>query len=68
MFRGVVSIQQNNLDPMLAKILIMEMKNSAQLAYHGIDYSKVGLCYPVYGGKKTSILRNGCEVFGKEKQ
>ena len=68
MFRGVVSVWQNNLDPMLAKILIMEMKNLAKLADYGIDYSEVGLCYPVYGGKQTSILRNGCEVFGKEKQ
>ena len=38
MFRGVVLVRQNNLDPMLAKILIKEMENSAQLADCGIDY------------------------------
>ena len=40
MFRGVVSIQQNNLHPILAKILIKERENFAQLAYCGINYLK----------------------------
>ena len=40
MFIGVVSIQQNNLNPILAKILIKERENFAQLAYCGIDYLK----------------------------
>ena len=26
------------------------------------------MCYPVYGGKQTSVLRNGCEIPGREKQ
>ena len=58
MFRGVISVWQNNLDLVLAKILIKEMENSAQLADYGIDYIEVGLCYPVFGGKQTLILRN----------
>ena len=62
MFRGVVSVWQFNLDPVLAKILIKEMENSSQLADCGIDYIEGGLCYPMYGGKQTSVLRNGCEV------
>ena len=38
MFRGVVSFRQNNLDSVLAKILIKEGDNSTQLADCGIDY------------------------------
>ena len=38
MFRGVVSVLQNNLDPVLAKILIKEGEKSAQLEDCGIDY------------------------------
>ena len=38
MFRGVVSVRQNNLDLVLVKILIKEGDNSAQLADCGIDY------------------------------
>ena len=57
MFKGVVSIQQNNPNPVLAKILIKERENSAQLVDCGIDYFKVGLCYLVYGGKQTLILK-----------
>ena len=63
MFRGVVSVRQNNLDFVLDKILIKESENSSQLADCGIDYFEGAVCYPFYGGKKTSILRNGCEVF-----
>ena len=51
MFRGVVSVQQNNLNLLLAKILIKERENFAQLVGCGIDYFEGGLCYPVYGGK-----------------
>ena len=65
MFIGVISVRKNNLDPVLAKILIKERKNSTQLADCGIDYFEGGLCYPVYGGKHTSVLRNGCEVLEK---
>ena len=56
MFRGVVSVRQNNPDPVLAKILIKEMENSAQLADCGIDYFGGDLCYPIYGSKQTSVL------------
>ena len=66
MFRGVVSVWQNNLDPVLAKILIKERMNSAQLVDCGIDYFEGGLCYLVYGGKQTSVLRNGCEILEKK--
>ena len=66
MFRGAVSIQQNNLDLVLAKILIKERENSAQLADCGIYYFERGLCCPVYGGKQTSVLRNGCKVLEKK--
>ena len=44
MFRGVVSVYQNNLDLVLAKILIKEWENSAQLTDYGIDYFEGGLC------------------------
>ena len=37
MFRGVISVRQNNLNPVLAKILIKEMENFAQLVDCGID-------------------------------
>ena len=66
MFRGVVSVEQNNLDPVLAKILIKERENSAQLTDCGIDYFEGGLCYPVYRGKHTSVIRNDCEVLEKK--
>ena len=66
MFRGVVSVQQNNLNLVLAKILIKERENSAQLADCGSDYFEGGLYCPVYGGKQTSVLRNGCEVLEKK--
>ena len=49
MFKGVISVRQNNLNPVLAKILIKERKNSGQLADCGIDYFEGGLCYFVYG-------------------
>ena len=65
MFRGVVSVQQNNLDLVLAKILIKERENYAQLEDCGIDYFEGGLCCLVYGGKQTLVLRNGCEVLEK---
>ena len=51
---------------MLAKILIKERENSTQLADCGIDYFEGGLCYPVYGGKHTSVIRNGCEILEKK--
>ena len=66
MFRGVVSVWQNNLDPVLAKILIKERENSGQLSDCGIDYFEGDLCYPVYGGKQTLVLRNDCEVLEKK--
>ena len=66
MFRDVVSVRQNNLNPVLAKILIKERENSAQLLDCGINYFKGGLCCPVYGGKQTLVLSNGCEVLKKK--
>ena len=51
---------------MLAKILIKERENYAQLSDCGIDYFEGDLCYPVYGGKQTSVLRNGYEVLEKK--
>ena len=56
MFRCVVLVRQNNLDPVLAKILIKEMENSAQLEDRGINYFEGGLCYSIYGGKQTSVI------------
>ena len=66
MFRGVVLVQQNNLALVLAKILINERENSTRLADYSIDYFEGGLCYPVYQGKQTSVLRNGCGVLEKK--
>ena len=37
MYRGVVLVRQNNFNPVLAKILIKERENPAQLADCGID-------------------------------
>ena len=51
---------------MLAKILIKERENSAQLVDCGMNYFEGGLCYPVYEGKQTSVLRNGCEVLKRK--
>ena len=51
MFRGVPLVWPNNLDLLLAKILIKERENSAQLVDCGINYFEGGLCYLVYGGK-----------------
>ena len=42
---------------MLTKILIKERENFAQFADCGIDYFEGGLCYPVYWGKKTLVLK-----------
>ena len=50
MFRSVVSVWQNNLNLVLAKILIKERENYAQLVDCGIDYFEGGLYYPIYGG------------------
>ena len=66
MFKGVVSVRQNNLDPMLANILIKEREKFSRLTDCGIDYFERGLCYSVYGGKQTSVLKNGCEVLEKK--
>ena len=62
MFRGVISVCQNNLDPVLAKILLKERDNFAQLADCGTNYIGEGLHYPIYGGKKFPVLRDVCEV------
>ena len=66
MFRGVISIRQNNLDPVLANILIKETENSAQLAYCGTNYMTEGLHYSVYRGKQFPVLRDGCEVLRRK--
>ena len=58
MFRGLVSVRKNNPDPMLVKVLIKERENYAQLADCGTYKIGGGLCYPVYGGKQTLVLRN----------
>ena len=43
MFRGVFSVWKNDLDPVLAKILIKERENSGQLVDCGIcDAPKPG--------------------------
>ena len=51
---------------MLAKILIKERENSAQHADCGIHNFEGGLCYPVYGTKQNSVLRNGNELMEKK--
>ena len=66
MFRGVVSVGLFNLDPVLAKILIKEMENSAQLAYCGTDYFEGGLCYIVYGKKQFSVIKSSFEVLERK--
>ena len=50
-------MRQKNLDLMLANIIIKERENSTQLLDCGIDYFEGGLCYPVYGGKQTSVFK-----------
>ena len=66
MFRGVISVWKNNLDPVLVKILIKERENFAQLAYCGTNYIGEGLHYPIYGGKQFPVLRDGCEVLRRK--
>ena len=51
---------------MLAKILIKERENSAQLVDCGTNYIGEGLHYLVYGGKKFPVLRDGCEVLRRK--
>ena len=66
MFRGVISVWKNNLDPMLVKILIKERENFVQLADCGTNYIGEGLHYPIYGGKQFPVLRDGCEVMRRK--
>ena len=51
---------------MLAKILIKERENSAQLTDCDTNYIGEGLYYLVYGGKKILVLRDGCEVLRRK--
>ena len=66
MFRGVISVRQNNFDPLLAKILIKGRENFAQLADCGTNYIGEGLQYPVYGGKEFPVLRYCYEVLRRK--
>ena len=66
MFRGFISVWQNNLDLVLAKILIKERENFSQLANCGTNYIGDGLHYSVYGGKQFQVLRDGCEVLRRK--
>ena len=66
MFRGVISVLQNNLDPVLAKILIKERENFAQLADCGTNCIGECLHYPVYGSKQFLVLRDGYEVMRRK--
>ena len=59
-------MRQNNLDLVLAKFLIKERENSAQLVDCGTNYIGEGLHYPVYGGKQFPVLRDGCEVLRRK--
>ena len=46
----------------------MEIENFIRLEGRDTDYIGEGLHYPVYGGKNSSVLRNGCEVLKKKTQ
>ena len=51
---------------MLAKILINERENFAQLVDCGTNYIGKGLHYSVYGGKQFPVLRDDCEVLRRK--
>ena len=53
MFKGVISIRKDNLDLVLAKILIKEKENSAQLSNCGINYFKGGLLSYLWGNQNS---------------
>ena len=66
MFRGVILVRQNNLDPVLANILIKERENSAQFVDCGTNYIIKGLYYPIYGSKQFPVLRYDYEVLRRK--
>ena len=51
---------------MLVKILIKGRKNSYLIYSGDIIYFGEGLHYPVYGGKQSPVLRDGCEVLRRK--
>ena len=46
----------------VSKDLIKEIENFIRFEGRDTNYIEEGLHYPVYGGKNSSVLRNGCEV------
>ena len=50
----------------VSKDLIKEIENFIRFEGRDANYIGEGLHYPVYGGKYSSVLRNGCEVLKKK--
>ena len=46
----------------VSKDLINEIENFIRFEGRDTNYIGEGLHFPVYGGKNSSVLRNGCEV------
>ena len=50
----------------VGKDLIKEIENFIRFEGRDIDYIGERLHFPVYGGKNSSVLRNGCELLKKK--
>ena len=50
----------------VSKDLIKEIENFIRFEGRDTNYIGESLHYPVYGGKNSSVLRNGCEVLKKK--
>ena len=59
-------MEKNNLNTMLAKILIKETGNSHLIDGRGTNYIGEGLHYLVYWSKQFLVLRDGCEILRRK--
>ena len=50
----------------VSKDLIKEIENFIRFEGRDTNYIGEGLHFPVYRGKNSSVLRNGCEVLKKK--
>ena len=50
----------------VSKDLIKEIENFIKFEGRDTNYIGEGLHFLVYGGKNSSVLRNGCEVLKKK--
>ena len=50
----------------VSKDIIKEIENFIRFEGRDTNYIGEGLHFPVYGGKNSSVLINGCEVLKKK--